>query len=230
MPVQIGSTISVVRIFSVGLTLALGPTLLSQSLAPGAPDPIQAKVPYAGFIALNKHFFGWYTLHGQVTFSDSALIFKTNKHHPLLLDSVAIPFRSIRGIHHSGGLWEFCMSDGDPIAIGIRDVKAFRSVPSIVNKPLLQRSECRTESRKTDSTEESPCDPVRGIPGRLKLSKHLFTARLSVPGCFYQGDTRFSPQVSGTLGSFFRTEVELTHLRHRKVYDRAFIRKLLAKH
>ncbi len=226
MPIRFRSAVAILRTFSVGLSLAFGPPLLSQSRVKDSPETIQPKVVYAGFIALNNHFFGWYTVRGQVTFSDSALIFKTKAHHPLLHDSVAIPFRSIRGIHHSGGLWEFCMSDGDPIAIGIRDVKAFRSVPSIVNKPLLQRSECRTESHKTDSTVESPCDSVRGIPGRLKLSKHLFAARLSVPGCFYQGDTRFSPQVSGTLGSFFRTEVELTHLRHRKVYDRAFMRKL----
>lgn len=228
MSIWFGSVAAILRTFSVGLTSALALPLLSQSPVTSAHDTIQSKVPYAGFIALNKHFFGWYTVHGQVTFSDSALIFKTNTPHPLLRDSVAIPFRSIRGIHRNTGFWEFCMSEGDPIAIGLD--KRLRAQVNALGLPLLKRSECSTESDVADSPEGSPCDPLRGVPGRLALSKHLlFTARFSMPGCFYQGDTRFAPQVTGTLGSFFRTEIEITHLRHRKVYDREFVRKLRAK-
>lgn len=228
MPIQFGSVAAILRTFSVGLTLAFGAPLLSQSLVTGSPDTIQPQVPYAGFIALNKHFFGWYTVRGQVTLSDSALIFKPNVHHPLLRDSVTIPFRSIRGIHRNTGFWEFCMSEGDPIAIGLD--KRLRAQVNALGLALLKRSECGTESDVADSSEGSPCDSLRGVPGRLELSKNLlFTARFSVPGCFYQGGTRFAPQVTGTLGSFFRTEIELTHLRHRKVYDREFIRKLQAE-
>lgn len=225
MPIRFGSVAAFLRTFSVGLTSALAPPLLSQSLVTGSSDTIQHPVLYAGFIALNKHFFGWYTVHGQVTLSDSALIFKTNVPHALLLDSVAIPYRSIRGIHRNTGFWEFCMSEGDPIAIGLD--KRLRAQVNALGLTLLKRSECRTQSHVADPSAGSPCDPLRGVPGRLELSKNLlFTARFSVPGCFYQGDTRFTPQATGTLGSFFRTEIELTHLRHRKVYDREFIRKL----
>lgn len=175
---------------------------------------------------MNQHFFGWYTVRGQVTFTDSALIFTTDRPHPVLRDSIAVPFRSIRGIHHGTGLWDFCMSEGDPISMGLD--KTVRAQVNALGLALLKRSECRTKSPTAESAAGSPCDPLRGIPGRLKLSKLFHTARFSVPGCFYQGDTRFAPQVKGTLGSFFRSEIELTHLRHRKVYDRAFLRKLKA--